>query len=101
MFVTAHAYNRAVSRIGQTFADDVVRICEGRVGELGTVAYIVGDLPVKAKSPDGSNGELVVAVAVDGAVETIYFRRRSQDMSPAFFGARKVVDMRANPLRLA
>jgi len=62
-------------------------------GEPGTVAYIVGILPAKMSAADGSNGDVVVAVAIDGSVETIYFRRASQDMSAEFFGARKVVQL--------
>jgi hypothetical protein len=38
---------------------------------------------------------IIVAVAVDGSVETVYLRRPEQDMSTESFGlARKVVDLR-------
>lgn len=98
MFVTAHAHNRLAERVGGREADGIVRILETYNGEHGTVAYLLGHLSAKATAPDGSNGDVIVAVAVDGSVETVYFRRSSQDMSAAFFGARKVVDLRTSPL---
>lgn len=99
MYVTAHALNRAHERMGSDMGTRFVDILEGIIGETGTVAYLVGELPGKMRTPDGSNGELVFAVAIDGSIETVYFRRASQDCSPAFFGARKVVDLRTHPLR--
>jgi hypothetical protein len=99
MFLTAHALNRVAERMGATAMQSrFVTILEAISGEPGTVAYIVGELTGKAHTPDGSNGELVVAVAVDGSVETVFFRRASQDITAAFFGARRVVDLRTHPL---
>jgi hypothetical protein len=99
MFVTAHAMNRAHDRMGP-LASLLIEQLEDIIGETGTFAYIMGELPGKARSADGSNGELVIAVAVDGSVETLFFRRASQDNSPAFFGARAVIDRRVrNALR--
>lgn len=98
MFITAHAYNRAMERLGPTLGSRFVEVCESIDGEPGTIAYIVGQLTRKAHTPDGSNGELVVAVAIDGSVETVFFRRASQDVSAAFFGARTVIDLRVHPL---
>lgn len=99
MFVTAHALNRASDRMGNAMGTRFVDILERITGEPGAIAYIVGDLPHKAHTADGSNGELVIAVAIDGSVETVFFRRASQDISATFFGARRVVDLRTYPLR--
>lgn len=109
MFVTAHAQNRAMSRLGADMGARFVDLCEGMQGEGGTVAYIVGEVPASMVKPEPkadpqwyskSNGGLVIAVAVDGSIETVYFRRASQDNTAGFFGARALVDMRVNPLRL-
>jgi hypothetical protein len=101
MFVTAHAINRLTARIGDYRGTRIVLLCEALSGQPGTVAYIMGAVPGKVKAPAitdkwwlDSNGELVIAVAVDGSVETVFFRRASQDISAAFFGAHAVVDMR-------
>lgn len=93
MFVTAHAHNRLLDRMTAQRSAMMLRMLEAWPGEQGTVAYIVGRLPGKAESPDGSNGDTIVAVAVEGSVETIYFRRSTQDMTAGFFGASRVVDM--------
>jgi hypothetical protein len=93
MFITAHAYNRAMDRMGAT-GDAFVAALEAIPGEPGTIAYIMGELTGKAHTPDGSNGELVIAVAIDGSVETLFFRRATQDITAGFFGARKVMDLR-------
>jgi uncharacterized protein with NRDE domain len=98
VFVTAHAHNRLAARIGGRASDALVSVLETHNGEQGTVAYILGTLPGKAKAADGSNGDVVVAVAVEGSVETVYYRRSTQDLSPEFFGARKVTDLRATPV---
>lgn len=98
MFVTAHALNRLASRMGAQQTGSVQRLLESVTGAPGTVAYIVGAMTGKASTPDGSNGDLIVAVAIDGSVETVYYRRSSQDMSAGFFGAERVVDMRQHPL---
>ena len=94
MFVNAHSHNRVMDRLGGFLGPLLIERLERIYGEQGTVAYIVAALPSKAYAKDGSNGELVIAVAVEGSVETVYFRRATQDMSPGFFGARKVVDLR-------
>jgi len=68
----------------------IIGALEAVPGEPGTVAYIVERLD-KPLQTESSNGDVVVAVAVDGSVDTIYLRRRGQDMSAGFFRARKVV----------
>lgn len=93
MFVTAHALNRLQDRLPPRLAAASIRMLEAYPGETGTVAYTLGTLPGKASTPDGSNGDVIVAVAVEGSVETVFYRRSSQDMSAGFFGARKVVDL--------
>jgi hypothetical protein len=94
MFVNAHSTNRINDRLGMWMGPRVLERLEGIMGQPGTIAYIVGDLPYKAQAKDGSNGELVIAVAVEGSVETVYFRRATQDISPEFFGAQWVFDLR-------
>lgn len=68
-------------------------VLERTPGEQGVVAYIAATLDTPVRSDDGSNGDTVVVIAVDGSVETVYFRRSTQDMSAAFFGARKVITL--------
>jgi hypothetical protein len=97
MYVTRHAMERIRDRVGGPFAQAIERTLEGIQGELGTVAYIVADVEAKV-ADDGSNGDTLVAVAVDGSVETVYFRRSTQDMSARFFGAERVEDWRARPV---
>jgi hypothetical protein len=63
------------------------------LGELGTVAYLVARLDRSVRALDGSNGDLVIAVAVDGSVDTVYYRRKEQDCTPRFFGAQKIVSL--------
>lgn len=91
MFITQHAYDRMLSRLGATRAAELRGELERLMGEPGTVAYLVGTYVEPFRADDGSNGDTIVAVAVDGSVETVFFRRSSQDMSAEFFGARKVV----------
>ena len=94
MVVTQHARDRLATRFGAEWASSVSAIIETWDGERGIVAYILADIP----SPDGSTGELLIIVANEGSIETAYFRRSEQDISPAYFGARKVVDKRVYPL---
>lgn len=106
MYVTQHAAERINARLSLSDAHDTLTFLEGVQGETGVVAYIVGTVPAYGSKPDGStpgwwvdsNGDTIVAVAHDGSVETVFYRRSSQDMSASFFGARKVVDMRMVPL---
>jgi hypothetical protein len=98
MFVTSHAQSRIHSRLGyeghaghlHDDADGLLDQLEAMPGELGTVAYY-WQLGQTRQSLDGSNGNLLVVIAVDGSVDTVYLRRSTQDMSPSFFGADKVV----------
>lgn len=92
MFVTDHAKAQARLRLGTRAADDLVRRLEPIVGEPDTVLYVDGPFPY-VQAPDGSNGDMIVAVAVDGSVDTVYLRRSSQTLDPAHFGARKVVPL--------
>lgn len=94
MFITFHAAQRLQVRLGDAFSDTITAMLEAWEGERGTVAYIVMDLPRHTLADDGSNGDVLVVVAVEGSVETVYFRRSSQDMSAQFFGASRVVDTR-------
>lgn len=105
MFVTEHAQRRLRERFSPLMVGALVDLLDGTAGELGTVAYIAGTVPVDAKAPvpegrwwEDSNGDVVVAVARDGSVETVFYRRSTQDMSASFFGARKVVDLRIVPV---
>lgn len=100
MYVTQHARARLVGRLGALNARLLAEGFEALDGEHGTVAYIMSNLPEHVLADDGSNGDVVVAVAVEGSVETVYFRRSTQDMGAAYFGARKVVDMRVETQRL-
>lgn len=95
MYVTSHAKARLHSRIHKDLRafGSVVGSLESMQGEEGTVVYLLDRLDTPVHAEDGSNGEIVVAVAVDGSVDTIYLRRKSQDLSAAHFGARKVVSL--------
>lgn len=93
MYVTAHAINRIYDRINARDGERLVGALERTTGEQGTVAYLLGRMPGKAHTADGSNGDVIVAVAIDGSVETVYYRRSTQDMSAGFFGARSVIDI--------
>lgn len=84
MYVTVHATDRMGDRLGWELTDLLQAELEARTGEVGTVAYLLGSIA----------GEVIVAVAVDGSVETVYFRRETQDLTPVWFGASKVVDLR-------
>lgn len=97
MYVTRHAWTRLVGRLGPEQGEEAALTLERQPGEQGTVAYLLADLPAGIHVRDGSNGDILVGIAVEGAVETVYFRRQKQDMSARFFGARKVVDMREKP----
>lgn len=97
MFVTAHAEARVHSRLGYEThdlldddADRLIADLEARPGEPGTVVYY-WQLGGTRQALDGSNGNLLVAIAVDGSVDTVYLRRATQTLDPAHFGARKVV----------
>jgi hypothetical protein len=94
MFVTQHAYLRMSTRLGPIHADALERTLSALPGEQGTIAYILADLPVPMWADDGSNGDILVGIAYDGSIETLYLRRSTQDMRAAFFGARRVVDLR-------
>lgn len=101
MYVTQHAAARIATRFPPDLADIVERILDGQQGEAGVIAYVVGHVPEPAGPPlidtrwwERSNGDLLVAVANEGSVETVFFRRAEQDMSARYFGARKVVDLR-------
>lgn len=105
MYVTQHAASRIAVRLDRSTAEWVERVLDGHKGEQGVVAYIVGNVPAPGTPPElrpawwlDSNGDTLIAVANEGSVETVFFRRASQDMSAGFFGARKVVDLRHIPL---
>ena len=84
MYVTEHARHRLTQRLGVAGLDFWACL-EERPGEQGTIIYLLADQ---------TNG-IVIAVAVDGSVETVYLRRPEQDISIESFGmARKVVDLR-------
>lgn len=86
MYVTQHALGRLTSRMGlDQSRNRIVRMLEALPGQPGSVAYMVAD---------SANGNIVIAVAIDGSVETIYFRRPTQDFSSVWFGSSKVVDLR-------
>lgn len=104
MYVTQHARERIAVRFTPAIADKVERILDGTQGEPGVIAYIVGNAPAPGPAMStgpwwlDSNGDLLVAVAHDGSVETVFYRRSSQDISASYFGASKVVDMRVMPV---
>jgi hypothetical protein len=89
-YITSHAIERLDQRLGQDAADDVIYQLEQMRGEPGHVAYVF-EAQRFMVADDGSNGNTIVAIAVDGSIETVYFRRSDQDMSPEFFGGRKVI----------
>lgn len=94
MYVTEHARGRLVARMGEDTAARLVGIFESWEGKPGVIAYIAGTLYVDAVA--GVRGtHVIVAVAQDGSVETVYFRRMGQDLSAAYFGASEVVNMPA------
>lgn len=95
MYVTRHARERIADRVGALNADHALDYLFAIPGEPGVVAYIVDRYPEAVSAPDGSNGDTLVVVAVDGSVETVFWRRSTQDMSAAFFGAAAVVDLTA------
>jgi hypothetical protein len=95
MYVTQHARERIAERLGPE-APALVDILSSYDGEAGTVAYLMLNRNLFSMEP---KRQVLVAIAVDGSVDTIYWRRATQDLSPEFFGARKVIDMRAEPLR--
>ena len=92
MFVTQHALRRLRDRLPEPIRQEVVGHLWAIPGRSGTQVYLVRQLPEYIVTEDGSNGNLVFAVAVDGSVETVYIRRNEQDNSPAFFGAERVWD---------
>jgi hypothetical protein len=102
MFVTNHARSRLTERMTDMRADRIALLLEAfTTTHTGKLAIIVGTLPrkVSAPAPEGkwwqdSNGEVIVAIAVGGSVETVFFRRASQDMTPEFFGVKTVIDLR-------
>lgn len=95
MFVTGHARARLHTRLGRDMrlVGAIIGRLEAVPGEQGTVAYLVARLDKPVDTGDGSNGDLVFAVAVDGSVDTIYLRRKEQDITARYFGARKVVNL--------
>ena len=95
MFITQHARGRIMERVPAGWAGGILARLEHAPGEPGVYAYIVANLPYIRVAEDGSNGDILVVVAVDASVETVYLRRAEQDMSAAFFGAERVVDLRA------
>jgi hypothetical protein len=92
MYVTLHAANRIDDRLGFDRADDILDSLERVPGVPGTIAFVF-EAQQFMVADDGSNGDTIVAIAVDGSVETVYFRRSTQDMSAEFFGADKVVKL--------
>ena len=97
MYVTQHARSRFAARLGSV-SESICALLETRDGERGVVAYILADIDPPVLADDGSNGDVVIALAREGSVETVFFRRSSQDLSPAFFGARAVIDLRGRAL---
>lgn len=93
MYVTQHAATRLEERVGVRHAYLLASMLERMSGQVGHVAYLLEDLPTVVTEA-GSNGDVVVAIAIEGSVETIYFRRRDQDMSPEWFGVSEVIDLR-------
>lgn len=94
MYVTRHAQGRMAARLGEAQARRWSAFLESAPGLPGVVAFLVATLPVPVRADDGSNGDTLAVIAVDGSVETVFLRRSTQDMSASFFGARKVVDWR-------
>lgn len=93
MFVTGHARARLHARLGKDMrlVGAIIGRLEAVPGRPGTVAYLAARLDKPVDTGDGSNGDLVFAVAVDGSVDTVYLRRKEQDCTARFFGAREVV----------
>lgn len=94
MYVTDHAADRIEERLTLREGRRAMLLLEAEYGVPGTVAYIAARLKSPVMCEDGSNGDTLIAVAVEGSVETIMFRRSSnQSMDAHHFGARKVVDL--------
>lgn len=93
MYVTMHAVEQIDARLGHEDADTYVYVLEQMSGQVGRVAYLLADLPYVADEA-GSRGDVIVAIAIEGSVETVYFRRHDQDMSAEWFGVDEVIDLR-------
>lgn len=90
MFVTGHAADRVNARLGYDEAETLIADLEAVPGEPGKVVYY-RHLGESRSARDGSNGDVIVAVALNGSVDTVFLRRSSQDMGEGHFGARKTV----------
>lgn len=94
MYVTEHAAGRIGSRLLDREADEVRAKLDSTVGEDGVVAYVAARLSTPVLCEDGSNGDTIVVIAVDGSVETVMFRRSwNQTLAAHHFGARKLIDL--------
>jgi hypothetical protein len=94
MYVTEHAQERLFTRLPWPEAQALVYELERMPGDTGTVAYLMGALSGPRRVLDGSNGDVIVAIAREGSVESVFYRRGSQDLSAKYFGADYVVDRR-------
>jgi uncharacterized protein with NRDE domain len=94
VFVTQHAAERIRARLGDAdwdagYADRLVARLEAMPGQAGVRVYLTL-LGADLAAPDGSNGDILVAIAGDGSVDTVYLRRRGQRLDAGYFGARSV-----------
>jgi hypothetical protein len=93
MFVTQHAQDRIFERMHTPGAAlDIIEALEASPGYRYTVVIVLAR-GLAIVSPDGSNGDTLIAIAVDGSVDTIYARRSEQTLDPRHFGADRVIDL--------
>lgn len=92
VFVSQHARDRIEQRLNPVLAYSIIQRLEDNPGYQYTVVFVLHrDLNVVCD--DGSNGDTLLAVAVEGTVETVYFRRGEQTYDPRHFGAQRVIDL--------
>lgn len=90
MIVSLHARGQLLSRLPSYVAVTIIRELEHSRAPEGSEARIVRRTSYMT---DGqSNGDVVVAIIVDGEVRTVYFRRSTQTFTPEAFRVERIVD---------
>lgn len=94
MHVTMHAQARIAARVGWRVAVPIIERLESTPGEPGTIAVELVRFPSPVVNETGSNGDMLVAIVVDGSVETIMLRRSwSQPFTPAALSVSRCVSL--------
>jgi hypothetical protein len=99
VFISAHAAARLRERLPDREADGIVARLEAAPGSPGLVAFIVDRHPGEHRgdlrrnvAERASNGDTVVAIARDGEVTTVYYRRSwDQTLTAHGLGVGRVV----------